>query len=136
GEAVFAGFSRASDAVDAAEEAQRSLATPVGMGLHTGEPQVTAEGYVGMDVHRAARICAAAHGRQVVLSGPTRDLVTNCHLPFRDLGEHRLKDLSEPVRLYQLGDGDFPPLRTLFATNLPVPATPFLGRPRELGDLV
>jgi hypothetical protein len=103
------------------------------MGLHTGEPLRTTEGYVGVDVHRAARIAAAAHGGQVLLSQTTRDLV---EVEVSDLGLHRLKDLGEPVRLYQLGEGDFPPLRTLRNVRLPVPATPFLGRERELETVV
>src|SRR5213076_3309435 len=104
----------------------------VRMGLHTGEPVVTDEGYVGVDVHRAARVAAAGHGGQVLLTQATRDLVD---LPVRDLGEHRLKDLSAPERIFQLGDGEFPPLKTLYGTNLPIPATPFLGRERELAEV-
>jgi hypothetical protein len=80
----------------------------VRMGIHTGEPAVTSEGYVGIDVHRAARIAAAGHGGQVLLSRSTRDLVAAGDV--RDLGEHRLKDLSAPERLFQLGDEQFPPL--------------------------
>jgi len=137
GDALFTAFSRASDAVAAAEEGQRGLAdgpVRVRMGLHTGEPVVTAEGYVGIDVHRAARIAAAAHGGQVLVSQSTRDLAGRDDV--RDLGEHRLKDLSAPERIYQLGNGEFPPLRALFATNLPVPLTPFIGRERELAEAV
>ena len=104
------------------------------MGLHTGEPVVTEEGYVGIDVHRAARIAAAGHGGQVLLSQATCDLVAD--EAVRDLGEHRLKDLSAPERLFQLGDAEFPRLKTLYQTNLPVPATPFLGRERELDEVV
>jgi class 3 adenylate cyclase len=100
----------------------------VRMGVHTGEPTVTEEGYVGIDVHRAARIAAAGHGGQLLVSQTTHDLAADGAL--RDLGEHRLKDLSAPERLYQLGADDFPPLRTLHQNNLPVPATPFLGRGR------
>jgi len=87
-----------------------------------------------MDVHRAARIAAAGHGGQVLLSQTTRDLVTAEDV--RDLGEHRLKDLSAPERMFQLGDERFPPLKSLRQTNLPVPATPFLGRARELEQVV
>ena len=100
------------------------------MGVHTGEPIATDEGYVGIDVHRAARIAASGHGGQVLVSQSTRDLVGAEGL--RDLGEHRLKDLSASERIYQLGDGTFPPLKTLYATNLPVPTSPFLGRAQEL----
>lgn len=136
GDALFTAFPRASDAVAAAEEAQRLLAegpVRVRMGLHTGEPVVTADGYVGIDVHRAARIAAAGHGGQVLISQSTHDLAGRADLT--DLGVHRLKDLSAPARIYQLGQGEFPPLRTLFATNLPVPLTPFIGRAREAAEL-
>jgi predicted ATPase len=133
GDAFFVAFARASDAVAAAEDGQRALANGqvrVRIGLHTGEPTVTADGYVGLDVHRASRITAAGHGGQILLSQSTRELAGRDDV--HDLGEHRLKDLSTPVRIYQLGDGEFPPLRTLFATNLPVAPTPFIGRQREL----
>jgi predicted ATPase len=136
GDAFFVVFGRASDAVAAAGEAQRTLEgglVRVRMGLHTGEPQLTKTGYVGMDVHRAARIAAAGHGGQVLVSQATRDLV---EAPLRDLGPHRLKDLAAPERLYQLGDGDFAPLRSLHQTNLPVQPTPLIGRERELGEVV
>jgi predicted ATPase len=138
GDAFFAAFARASDAVAAADEIRAGFGdgpVRVRIGIHTGEPLVTQEGYVGLDVHRAARIAAAAHGGQVVLSRTTRDLLGSDQQP-RDLGEHRLKDLIEAERLFQLGDADFPPLRTLDATNLPVAASPLLGRERELAELV
>src|SRR5439155_24382089 len=102
----------------------------VRMGLHTGEPLVTAEGYVGIDVHRAARIAAAGHGGQILVSQSTRDLARAESL--RDLGEHRLKDLTAPERIYQLGEGDFPGLKSLNQSNLPVQPTPLVGREREL----
>ena len=105
------------------------------MGIHTGEPLVTDEGYVGLDVHRAARIAAAAHGGQIVLSETTRQLCDDA-VSLRDLGAHRLKDLTGAQHLYQLGPGDFPPLRTLDATNLPVAASPLVGRQQELDELV
>ena len=133
GDAFFVAFARASDAVAGAEDGQRALANGlvrVRMGLHTGEPTATAEGYVGLDVHRASRIAAAGHGGQILLSQSTRDLAQRDDV--HDLGEHRLKDLATPMRIYQLGNGEFPPLRTLFASNLPVPPTPFIGRQREL----
>jgi len=104
------------------------------MGIHTGEPEATETGYVGMDVHRAARIASAGHGGQVLLSQATRDLLGE-QLPLRDLGAHRLKDLLAPERIYQLSDADFPPLKTLHQTNLPITATPFLGRSRELAEV-
>jgi predicted ATPase len=135
GDAFFVAFARASDAVAAATDAQRALASGpvrVRMGLHTGEPLRADEGYVGFDVHRAARIAAAGHGGQVLLSQATVDLAG---ADVRDLGLHRLKDLSAPERLFQLGTEAFPPLKTLHETNLPVPATPFLGREREVDEI-
>ena len=134
GDAFFAAFARVSDAVAAADEIQRELATGpvrVRIGLHTGEPQIAGEGYVGLDVHRGARVCAAGHGGQVLLTQPTRELVD---IQVSDLGEHRLKDLLEPQRLFQLGSDEFPPLKTLDWTNLPVQATPLVGRERELAE--
>ena len=102
GDAFFVAFPRASDALAAAVEAQQALdggPVRVRMGLHTGEPIVTEEGYVGIDVHRAARIASAGHGGQVLLSQATRDLLDST-LELRDLGQHRLKDLSAPERLW------------------------------------
>jgi predicted ATPase len=135
GDAFFVVFGRASDALAAARDATEALDGPirVRIGLHTGEPLVTDEGYVGIDVHRAARIAAVGHGGQILVSRSTRDLVGADGL--RDLGEHRLKDLTAPERIFQLGDADFPPLKTLYQTNLPIPATPFLGRDGELSDI-
>jgi predicted ATPase/class 3 adenylate cyclase len=139
GDAFFVAFSRAGDAVAAAAAGRRALEGSgpirVRVGVHTGEPIVTDEGYVGIDVHRAARIAAAAHGGQIVLSETTRGLLEG-DAPVRDLGEHRLKDLIGAERLFQLGDGDFPPLRTLDATNLPVVSIPLVGREQELEELV
>ena len=135
GDAFFVAFSRATDAVAAAAHAQSTLASgpvKVRMGLHTGEPVRSAEGYVGFDVHRAARIAASGHGGQVLLSQATADLAG---ADVRDLGLHRLKDLSAPERIFQLGSDHFPPLKTLHETNLPVPATPFLGREQELDQV-
>jgi predicted ATPase/class 3 adenylate cyclase len=137
GDAFFVAFSRARDALTAAGEAQRALndgPIRVRMGLHTGEPLLTEEGYVGIDVHRAARIAAVGHGGQTLVSQSTRDLVGPEQL--RDLGRHRLKDLTAPERIYQLGDEAFPPLKSLDRTNLPVTATPLVGRQRELAELV
>ncbi|MBA2383644.1 MAG: hypothetical protein H0V68_03140 [Actinobacteria bacterium] len=136
GDAFFVAFERASGAVAAAQDAQTALAAGpvrVRMGLHTGEPVVTGEGYVGVDVHRAARIMSAGHGGQVLLSETTRRLLDSS-AGLRDLGEHRLKDLAAPQHLYQLGDGEFPPLRTLHRTNLPIQPTPLVGRERELEE--
>ena len=138
GDAFFFAFARASDAVAGAQEAQATLQggpVRVRMGLHTGEPIRGEEGYVGIDVHRGARVAAAGHGGQVLLSQPTRDLLDSS-FDLVDLGLHRLKDLSEPQRLYQVGSEQFPPLKTLHQTNLPVPASPFLGRERELAEVL
>jgi predicted ATPase/class 3 adenylate cyclase len=149
GDALFVAFTGAGAAAAAAAAAQRALASHgwpedagirVRMGLHTGEPTPTADGYVGLDMHRAARVAAAAHGAQVLLSQTTRDLLPESldGLTFRDLGEHRLKDLSGPQRLHQLCieglAADFPPPRTIEgrATNLPAQPTPLVGRSREL----
>ncbi|HLG09574.1 MAG TPA: tetratricopeptide repeat protein, partial [Gaiellaceae bacterium] len=110
----------------------------VRMGLHTGEPRLTAEGYVGLDVHKGARIAAVGHGGQVLLSQATRALVD---ADVRDLGPHRLKDLTTPERIFQLEiDGlpsEFPPLKTLEAgmRNLPAPRTSFVGRSDELASI-
>jgi predicted ATPase/class 3 adenylate cyclase len=136
GDSFFIAFSTAPAAIAAAAEAQEVLASGpirVRMGIHTGTPYVTDEGYVGPDVHRAARIAAAGHGGQILVSSSTASLVEGGSL--RDLGEHRLKDLAAPERLYQLGGEAFPPLRSLHQTNLPIPATPFLGRQRELDEV-
>jgi len=137
GDAFFVAFAKASEALAAAAAAREALADGpirVRMGLHTGEPVVTDEGYVGLDVHRAARIAAAGHGGQILLSQATRDLAGADRL--RDLGMHRLKDLAAPERLYQLGDEDFPPPKSVDATNLPVQPTPFVGRERELAEVL
>jgi predicted ATPase len=133
GDSFVVVFPTAAGALEAAREAQGKLEVPVRMGLHTGTPLLTDEGYVGMDIHRAARIAAAGHGGQVLVSAATAALVGDAGL--RNLGDHRLKDLGAPERIFQLGEGDFPPLKTLYRTNLPIPATPFLGREHELADL-
>jgi predicted ATPase/class 3 adenylate cyclase len=148
GDAFFIAFARASDAVAAAAGGQRALAAgPIRarMGIHTGEPLRTDEGYVGMDIHRGARIAAAGHGGQVLISQTARELIQD-DLPdefaLLDLGEHRLKDLSRPQRIFQLVaeglEGDFPALATLEnrPTNLPPQPTPLIGRERELAEVV
>ena len=148
GDAFFVAFARARDALSAAASAQRALAEGpirVRMGIHTGEPLRTGEGYVGMDVHRGARIAAAGHGGQVLISQAARELIQD-DLPeefaLRDLGEHRLKDLSRPQRIFQLvAEGlerEFPALATLETrpTNLPPQPTPLIGRERELAEVV
>jgi hypothetical protein len=137
GDAFFVAFAKASDAVAAAEEGTLRLSESplkVRIGLHTGEPIVTDEGYVGIDVHRAARIAAAGHGGQIVLPQSTFELMRLDRV--RDLGEHRLKDLIRTERIYQLGDKDFPPLKSVNATNLPLPTDPLVGRKKELADVL
>jgi predicted ATPase len=127
----------AQDALAAAAEAQEALhggAVQVRIGVHTGTPLLTDGGYVGSDLHRAARIAAAAHGGQTVVSASSAELARDSTLI--DLGMHRFKDLAGEERVFQLGAGDFPPLRSLYRTNLPVPATPFLGRRSEVRDVV
>jgi predicted ATPase/class 3 adenylate cyclase len=136
GDSFFIAFSTAPAALAAAAEVQQALAAGpirVRIGVHTGTPQLTTEGYVGPDVHRAARIAAAGHGGQILVSASTASLVEGQNL--RDLGEHRLKDLAAPERVYQLNGEAFPPLRSLQQTNLPIPATPFIGRHRELDEV-
>ena len=138
GDAFFYVFRAAGDAAAAAAEGQDALAaTPVRvrMGLHTGEPVATDEGYVGLDVHHAARVAACGHGGQIVVSASTRALLGD-DVDLLDLGEHRLKDLGAPERLFQLGDGMFAPLKTLDATNLPLASSPLVGRERELADVL
>jgi predicted ATPase/class 3 adenylate cyclase len=136
GDAFFVAFARARDAVGAALDAQAGLGdgpVRVRIGIHTGEPLVTEEGYVGVDVHQAARIMGAAHGGQVLLSETTQRLL-DPNVRLRNLGEHRLKDLSAPQRLYQLGDDTFPPPKALHRTNLPIQSSPLVGRERELEE--
>lgn len=156
GDALFMVFATAQDALAAAAAGQRALARTafphgavvrVRMGMHTGEGTPASEkagaDYVGMDVHRAARIAAVAHGGQVLASGATR-MLAGSELPagvtLRDLGDHRLKDLAQPERIFQLiidGCPDaFPALRTLDRTpnNLPTQLTTFIGREAELRE--
>ncbi len=150
GDAFFAVFARATDAVEAAVAAQRAMATyqwPEGivvrvrMGLHTGEPERSSAGYVGLDVHLAARLMSAAYGGQVLLSGTTQELAAH-DLPegvsLRDLGLYHLKDFRSPKRIFQLliADlpADFPPL-SIPATqfnNLPAQLTSLIGREQEV----
>jgi class 3 adenylate cyclase len=137
GDAFFFAFHTAPAALEAAGAAQAALASGpirVRMGVHTGTPYLADEGYVGVDVHRAARIAAVAHGGQVVCSDATKALVGAGDLS--ELGEHRLKDLLAAERLWQLGREEFPPLKSLNRARLPVPATPFLGREREVREVV
>jgi predicted ATPase len=136
GDALFVAFPTPSGAVAAASDCQRALSggpIRVRIGIHTGTPHVTEEGYVGAAVHKAARIAAAGHGGQVLLSNETREQV---EVDVSDLGEHRVKDFAEPVWLFQLGSERFPPLKTISNTNLPRPASSFIGRAREVAAVV
>ena len=136
GDAFLFAFPTAPGALAAAGEMTEALSSgqiQVRAGLHTGTPLLTEEGYVGGDVHRAARIAAAGHGGQVLVSSSTAQLV---ELELTDLGEHRLKDLFAAERIFQLGGGAFPALKSLYRTNLPVPATAFLGRESELVEVL
>jgi predicted ATPase len=138
GDAFFVAFPEADGALAAAAQAQAALAEGpirVRMGIHSGEPLLTEEGYVGIDVHRGARVMSAGHGGQVLVSEATY-LLLNGDSKLVELGRHRLKDLTEPQPLYQLGAHDFPPLKTLYQTNLPVQPTPLVGRETELGDVL
>jgi predicted ATPase len=137
GDAFFVAFPSAPGAASAAQAITDALATgPISLriGLHTGTPLVTAEGYVGDDVHFAARVAASGHGGQILLSSSVRELVDG--LPVTDLGEHRLKDIEDAVSIYQLGEKTFPPLKTISNTNLPRPASSFIGREREREEVV
>jgi predicted ATPase/class 3 adenylate cyclase len=149
GDAFFAVFRSAPASAAAAAASQRALAehpwpsnavVRVRMGMHTGEGAVGGDDYVGIDVHRAARIAASGHGGQVLASSTTADLIRD-DLPdgvaIHDLGRHRLKDLARPERIYQLTvEGlpvEFPPIRSLETpTNLPVQRTSFVGREHEV----
>jgi predicted ATPase/class 3 adenylate cyclase/Flp pilus assembly protein TadD len=153
GDGFFAVFPIALDAVLAAAAVQRSLLghpwpegvqVRVRIGLHTGQGTLGGDDYVGLDVHRTARIASAAHGGQVLLSEATEALTTQdlpADLRLRDLGPHRLKDLEHPERLFQLVvaglEQDFPPPRALDARphNLPTQLTTFVGREKELAEL-
>jgi predicted ATPase/class 3 adenylate cyclase len=153
GDAFFVAFPRAKDGLAAAIAGQLAIAAhcwpesaPVGvrMGLHTGEPISASFEYIGLDVHRAARICATAHGGQILLSQTTRDIVEDDLPPnvtLQDLGQHRLKDLARPQHLFQvMANGlstDFPPPNSLdvFPNNLPVQLTSFIGREREIAEV-
>lgn len=137
GDAVFAAFPTAPGAIAAAREATEALtSTPVHVriGIHTGTPLITADGYIGDDVHRAARISRVAHGGQVLVSASTAALIDAAGL--QDLGTHRLKDIAGSLQLYQLGDQSFSPVMTLYRTNVPVPLTRFIGRHAEIADIV
>ncbi|HEV3233795.1 MAG TPA: adenylate/guanylate cyclase domain-containing protein, partial [Candidatus Dormibacteraeota bacterium] len=153
GDSAVAAFARASDAVDAAVAVQLALqrGSPtlanlrVRIGLHSGEAELRGGGnYTGIALNRCARIRSAAHGGQVVVSAATYDLVLD-HLSdgvtLKDLGPHRLKDLSRPEHIYQVCNrdlaNDFPPLRSLdsFPNNLPLQMTSFIGREEEMAEV-
>lgn len=153
GDSFFVVFSRATDALRAATQAQLALASHgwpngneirVRMGMHTGEARLVGSDYVGLAVHQAARISAAAHGGQVLLSATSQDLIAE-ELPpsasLRDLGPHRLKDFARPERLFQLChpslDAEFPPARSMDVRrhNLPPQLTSFIGREREIDEV-
>jgi predicted ATPase/class 3 adenylate cyclase len=136
GDSFFVAFPSATGAVEAARAVTDPSATDpvrVRIGMHTGTPLLTKEGYVGIDVHLAARIAAAGHGGQVLISPTTVALVGSDGL--RDLGEHRLKDFDEPISIFQLGDDRFPPLKTISNSNLPRPASSFVGRDSEVAQV-
>jgi predicted ATPase/class 3 adenylate cyclase len=153
GDGVHAVFSIATDAVEAALEAQRALLREewaeigplrVRMALHTGATEVRDGDYYGPPVNRAARLLSAGHGGQVLLSLPTQELVRDRLPPdvhLRDLGERRLKDLSRPERIYQLAATDlpsgFPPLKApeRYPSSLPLQPTPLIGREREVEEI-
>ncbi|NNF26206.1 MAG: adenylate/guanylate cyclase domain-containing protein, partial [Gemmatimonadetes bacterium] len=150
GDGFFVSFQTARKAVEAAAAAQRAFhhqtwpegaKVRVRMGIHTGEPTRTESSYVGMDVHLAARVCGAAHGGQVLVSGTTRRLLGQdlpVDVDLQDLGSHRLKDIAEPEQLFQLLiqglPQDFPPIRAEAGRihNLPVPDQPLIGREKEV----
>jgi predicted ATPase/class 3 adenylate cyclase len=137
GDAFFVAFPTADGAAAAALSATEALADGpirVRMALHTGAPTLTGDGYVGLDVHRGARVAALAHGGQILVS-PTTAALLGAE-PLHDLGQHRLKDFDGAIRLSQLGKRAFPPLRTPGSIELPSPATRFLGREQELFDAV
>jgi len=137
GDAFFVAFPSAPEAAYAAQAITDALERgriSLRIGLHTGTPLATDEGYVGDDVHFAARVAASGHGGQVLLSKSARELVEG--LAITDLGEHRLKDIEGAVSIYQLGDKSFPPLKTISNTNLPRPASSFIGREREREEVV
>lgn len=153
GDSLFVAFRYSKDALQAAIAAQLAIAAhrwpaaaPVRVrtALHTGEPTDVPGGYVGLDVHRAARICSAGHGGQILLSNAAATLVKQAlseELGLRDLGTHRLKGLNQPERIFQLLHArlaaTFPPLRSLsvLPNNLPLQMTSFIGREREVTEL-
>ena len=139
GDAFFYAFPDAREAVLAAEEGREALRPGpirVRVGIHSGQPHLGPEGYVGEDIHLGARIGAAGHGGQILLSEATRTIAGIGAEMLLDLGEHRLKDFDRPIPIFQLGAERFPPLKTISNTNLPRPASSFVGRERETRELV
>jgi predicted ATPase/class 3 adenylate cyclase len=150
GDAFFVAFHSANHAAAAAVAAQRALAQPswpeghevrVRMGIHAGSPRLVDGAYIGLDVHRAARVMAAGYGGQILLSNAARRQLGDAW-PVADLGEHRLKDLLQPERLFQLNvpglRSEFPPVKTLGnrPTNLPAQPNALIGRRTELRDII
>ena len=136
GDAFLVAFANAADAIHAAVAAQLSLAQGrirVRMGVHTGQPHLTDEGYVGEDVHLGARVAAAGHGGQVLLTEPAVEASGESDVV--DLGEHRVKDFERAVWIYQVGVARFPPLKTISNTNLPRPSSSFVGRESEIDNV-
>jgi len=151
GDGAHAAFATASDAVDAAVAAQVALAAEiwtatgpllVRMGIHTGEAELRAGDYYGTALNRAARIMSVAHGGQVVVSLTTSDLLRDAPVELLDLGDHRLRDLGEPERIFQVVHPDlrqaFPALRSVenFPTNLPLQTTSFVGREDDMAEVI
>ena len=154
GDAFFYVFASAKESIAAAITAQLALAAhtwPTGgtvrvrIGLHTGAGRLGGDDYVGLDVHRAARISASGHGGQILVSARTQaaaDVVPGGDVVFRDLGIHHFKDISEPERIFQVTvpglDSSYPPIRSLDATpnNLPAPPSALIGRTRELEEVI
>ena len=151
GDGVHASFSTALDALNAAVSAQYQFQAPLGelqikvrMGVHTGEAELRAGDYYGQSLNRAARLMSAAHGGQILISNATAELVRDqlpADITLRDLGEHRLKDLSRPEHVFQLIHpglpDEFPPIQSIdaFPNNLPIQLTSFVGREKEIGEV-
>ncbi len=139
GDGVAAVFGSAADACAAAVDAQARLrdVLPVRMGLHTGEAELRDGDYFGSTLNRCARLMGVAHGRQIVCSDATAGLVRDRD-DLRDLGEHRLRDLSRAERVWQVGGGEFPALRSIDASpgNLPLQLSSFVGRGEDLAEVV
>jgi len=149
GDGMGAAFASAPNALAAAVAAQEAVAVEpwdatgplrVRMGLHTGEGVLVGESYSSQPLNRCARLMAEAHGGQVLVSGTTEALIRDRisdQVQLLDLGEHRLRDLAQPMRVFQVGAGSFPPLRSLEAlpTNLPAQGDAFVGRDAQLAEV-